>query len=253
MEDLFGRHAIVTGAGSGVGEAIALELAAKGARVTVMGRRLDPLEAVAAKSDRIVAVSADVTDGDGMMRSVEAACAKNGAVDIVVANAGVAESAPLKTLTEDKFRDIVDVNLTGVFNTFRAGFEYLNQGPNGRLIAIASIAGLRGYPYISAYCASKHGVIGLVKSLAVELATTGVTVNAICPGYTDTPMLTRTIDTIMDKTGRSRDQAEESLLKMNPQRRFIQPSEIAATTLWMCGPGGASVTGQAIALSGGET
>jgi 3-hydroxybutyrate dehydrogenase len=251
MEDLFGRHAVVTGAGSGLGEAIALALAESGARVTAMGRRREPLDALARQNSRIVAVEADVTDSAILGPAMDAAVNANDSIDIVVANAGAASSTPLKRMTEETFREIVDVNLVGVFNTFRTSFEHLNQGPNGRLIAISSIAGLHGYPYMSAYCASKHGVIGLVRALATELAATGVTVNAICPGYTETPMLARTIENIMERTGRTREQAEEPILATNPQGRFIKPEEVAATALWLCGPGAASVNGQAIELSGG--
>lgn len=251
MADFFGRHAVVTGAGSGVGEAIALALAESGARVTAMGRRRDPLDALARRSDRIIAVDADVTDYDATSRAMEAAVAENDRIDIVIANAGAADSAPFKRMTEELFRSIIDVNLVGVFNTFRASLDHLNQGPNGRLIAISSIAGLRGYPYMSAYCASKHGVIGLVRSLAAEFAPTGLTANAICPGYTETPMLTQAIEGVMEKTGRTREQAEAPILATNPQGRFIKPEEVAATTLWLCGPAAASVNGETIALSGG--
>ncbi|MAS07115.1 MAG: 3-hydroxyacyl-CoA dehydrogenase [Ahrensia sp.] len=251
MDDPFGRHAVVTGAGSGLGEAIALSLAESGARVTAMGRRREPLEALARRNGRIVPVEADVTDGESLGRAIETAVDTNDMIDIVVANAGMADSEPFRKMTEAHFRSIVDVNLVGVFNTFRACFDKMIQGPHGRLIAISSIAGLHGHPYMSAYCASKHGVIGLVRSLAVELAKTGVTVNAICPGYTETPMLTRTIENIMEKTGRTREEAEAPILATNPQGRFIKPEEVAATVLWLCSPGAASVNGQAIELSGG--
>jgi 3-hydroxybutyrate dehydrogenase len=148
---------------------------------------------------------------------------------------------------------MIDVNLTGVFNTFQACLAEMNQKKPGRLVAIASTAGLKGYGYVSAYCAAKHGVIGLVRSLGLELAKTGVTVNAICPGFTDTPMLHKSIDNIVAKTGRSREEAEASLREVNPQGRFIQPDEIAETAIWLCSDAAASMTGQAISLSGGET
>ncbi|MBU4528728.1 MAG: SDR family oxidoreductase [Hoeflea sp.] len=253
MSELMGHHAIVTGAGSGAGEAIALALAARGARVTALGRRLEPLQALAARDDRILAVSADVTDRAELDAAIAQAVEKNGAPTLVIANAGSAESAPFLRTDAEMFRSTLDVNLTGVFNTFQATLSRMNQKQPGRLIAIASTAGLKGYGYVSAYCAAKHGVIGLVRSLAQELAKTGVTVNAICPGFTDTPMLHRSIDKIVDKTGRSRAEAEASLRDVNPQGRFIQPDEIAETVIWLCGDAAASITGQAISLSGGET
>lgn len=252
MAELMGHHAIVTGAGSGAGEAIALALAGNGARVTAIGRRLAPLEALAAQDDRIFAISADVTDADAMASAIAEAVERNGAPTIVVANAGSAESAPFQRTDAALFRAALDVNLTGVFNTFQAAFAKMNRAQPGRMIAIASTAGLKGYAYVSAYCAAKHGVVGLVRSLALEFARTGVTVNAICPGFTDTPMLHRSIDNIVEKTGRSRDEAEASLRDVNPQGRFIQPEEIVGTVLWLCSDAAASVTGQAISLSGGE-
>ena len=148
---------------------------------------------------------------------------------------------------------MLDVNLGGVFTTWQAGLAPMLAAGWGRLIAVASTAGLKGYPYVTGYCAAKHGVVGLTRALALETARTGVTVNAVCPGYTPTPMLERSIETIMAKTGRCRAEAEAPLLAANPQGRFIEPDEVAAAVLWLCGDGAASVTGQAISVSGGET
>lgn len=253
MADMIGQHVVVTGAGSGAGEAIALAFALKGARVTALGRRLAPLEAVAVQSDRIFAVSGDVTDHASLEAAIAQAVEKNGAPTIVIANAGSAESAPFLRTSADQFQAMVDVNLTGVFNTFQVCLAKMNPKTPGRLIAVASTAGLKGYSYVSGYCAAKHGVVGLVRSLGQELARTGVTVNAICPGFTETPMLAKSIDNIVEKTGRSREEAEASLRSVNPQDRFIQPEEIAETAIWLSSDAAASMTGQAISLSGGET
>ena len=250
--NLSGRHAIVTGAGSGVGAAVALALADAGAAVTIVGRRLASLEKVARGHARIFSAAGDVTDADSMKQVIEAAVARAGPVAIVVANAGGAESAPFSRTTPEMFRASLEVNLTGVFNTFQAGLAGMARGVPGRLIAIASTAALKGYPYVSAYCAAKHGVVGLVRSLALELATTQTTVNAICPGYTETPMLERSLNNIVAKTGRSRAEAEAMLKAGNPQNRFIKPQEIAETIAWLCSDAAASVTGQAISISGGE-
>lgn len=252
MDDLAGRHALVTGGGSGVGAAIAVALAAAGAKVTITGRRSEPLEAVAAGRRGIRTATADVTRPDEVKAMFASASAEWGPPQIVIANAGAAESRPFLKTDADAFQAALDVNLNGVFNTWQAGLGAMIDAGWGRLVAVASTAGLKGYPYVSAYCAAKHGVVGLTRALALETARAGVTVNAVCPGFTRTPMLERSIETIMAKTGRPRAEAEASLLASNPQRRFIEPDEIAATVLWLCGAQAGSVTGQAIAISGGE-
>jgi NAD(P)-dependent dehydrogenase (short-subunit alcohol dehydrogenase family) len=253
MGGLTGRPALVTGGGSGVGAAIALALADAGARVTIAGRREGPLAEVAAGRSDIRAVTGDVTQAGAVHAMFDAAADGWGAPQIVIANAGAVETRPFLKTGADEFRAALDVNLTGVFNTWQAGLAPMIAGGWGRLIAVASTAGLKGYGYVTSYCAAKHGVIGLTRALAQETARTGVTVNAVCPGYTRTPMLERSLDNIMAKTGRSRAEAEAVLLASNPQGRFIEPAEVAATVLWLCGEAAGSVTGQAIALSGGET
>jgi NAD(P)-dependent dehydrogenase (short-subunit alcohol dehydrogenase family) len=253
MMDLAGRHALVTGGGSGVGAAIARALADAGARVTIAGRRPEPLAEVAAGHDGIRTTVADVTDAAQVSALFAEAAEAWGAPDIVVANAGAAASRPFGRTSAEDFREMLDVNLTSVFTTWQAALPAMLGRGRGRLVAIASTAGLRGYAYVAGYCAAKHGVIGLTRALAQETARTGVTVNAVCPGYTRTPMLERSIATIVAKTGRSRDEAQATLLAANPQGRFVEPGEVAAAVLWLCSDAAASVTGQAISVSGGET
>jgi NAD(P)-dependent dehydrogenase (short-subunit alcohol dehydrogenase family) len=248
---LAGRHALVTGGSSGAGAVIARALAGAGACVTISGRNAAALAEVAGAEMRTV--TGDVTKPAEVRDMFAAASAEWGAPAIVVANAGSAASqAFLKTTAED-FAAMVDLNLGGVFATWHAALAPMIEAGWGRLIAVASTAGLKGYPYVAGYCAAKHGVVGLTRALALETATTGVTVNAVCPGYMLTPMLERSIQTIMAKSGRSRTEAEAPLLAANPQRRFIEPDEVAAAVLWLCSDAAASVTGQAISISGGET
>ncbi|MEX3009869.1 SDR family NAD(P)-dependent oxidoreductase [Hoeflea sp. TYP-13] len=252
MAELSGKHAVVTGGGSGVGASIAQALAEAGATVTVSGRRRDVLDDVAKTSDRISAMTCDVTDPDSVASLFSSVCAAHGGVDIVIANAGAAESVPFSKQDIDGWRKAIDVNLTGAFLTMQAGLSAMAGKDWGRIITIASVAGLRGYPYVAAYCAAKHGVVGLTKSVAMEVAKTGITVNAVCPGYTQTPMLERTLDNIMEKTGMSREDAAKALLRQNPTGQFVQPEEVAQTVQWLCGPNSASITGQALSVSGGE-
>jgi NAD(P)-dependent dehydrogenase (short-subunit alcohol dehydrogenase family) len=252
MDDLSGKHAVVTGGGSGIGAAIALALAGAGAKVTIAGRRTEPLERTASEHAGMRWVTGDVTDAQSVAAMFAKVVGGHGPANIVVANAGAAVSKPFLKMEPDDLRSMVDVNLAGVFHVWQTALQPMLDSGWGRLIAIASTAGLKGYPYVSAYCAAKHGVIGLTRALALELAKTNVTVNAVCPGYTESPMLEQSIDTIMRKTGRSRAEAEAALKASNPQGRFVQPAEVAQTVLWLCSAGAASVTGQAIALSGGE-
>lgn len=247
------RHALVTGGGSGIGRAIALALAQSGIEVTVGGRRVKPLEDLAAEHELIHAAAADVTDEASMEALYAQAQAARGPFDIVIANAGVGESAPAHKTSLDLWNRTIDTNLTGAFLSVRPAIEPMKRAKRGRIVFIASIAGLKGAPYVSAYVAAKHGVIGLTRALAAELAQSGVTVNAVCPGYVETPMLERTLANIMAKTGRSEAEARAELAGDNPQGRIIQTDEVAGAVMWLVSDAARSVNGQAIAICGGET
>ncbi|RUU93649.1 MULTISPECIES: SDR family NAD(P)-dependent oxidoreductase [unclassified Mesorhizobium] len=248
-----GKHALVTGGGSGVGRAIALALAAAGIDVTICGRREAELTEVAGENGRIFGIAADVTDEVAMAALYETAQAARGPFDIVVANAGMAGSAPAHKTALSEWQRTLDVNLTGAFLTVKPALAGMAARKTGRIVFIASTAGLKGYAYVASYVAAKHGVVGLMRALAAETAKSGITVNAVCPGFVETEMLEESIQRIIEKTGRSVEQARSSLASTNPQGRFIQPDEVAAAVLWLCGDAAQSITGQAISISGGET
>ncbi len=246
------RHALVTGASRGIGAAIAASLTRAGATVTALGRSEASLSALMARGDARGFVLADVTDAAAMAKACEEAAASHGPVDILIANAGGGDSAPFHKTGADMFRRMMDLNFMGVVHAAHAVLPSMLARGDGRIVAIASVAGLRGYPYVSAYVAAKHAVIGLVRSLALETATRGVTINAVCPGYVDTDLTDETVSRIMQKTGRSRADALAELTKHNPQGRLVTPQEVADAALWLCGAGASSITGQAIAVAGGE-
>ncbi len=247
------RHALVTGGGSGVGKAIALALAEAGIKVTICGRRQQSLDTVAQSNPRIHGVSADVTDEASVKALYETAEAARGAFDIVVANAGMSGSAPAHKTTLGDWQRTLDVNLTGAFLTVRPALAGMLERKRGRIVFVASTAGLKGYAYVAPYVAAKHGVVGLMRALACETAKSGVTVNAVCPGFTETEMLDGSIARIVEKTGRSASEARAMLAATNPQGRLIEPDEVAAAVLWLAGEDARSITGQTISVSGGET
>ena len=240
-------HVIISGGGTGVGAATAHAFANVGAKVTILGRTGDTLQAQGLSYQ-----ICDVTNAAEVKIAFEAAREEHGPISTVVANAGAADSVPFAKMTTESLSNMLDVNIVGVFNCWQAALPDMKVGGRGQMIVIASTAGLKGYPYVAGYCAAKHGVIGLTRALSLELAPLGITVNAICPGFTETPMLDRSIKNIVKLTGMSTEDAVKSLKRGNPQKRFIQVDEIAGTALWLCSESARSVNGHTLNLNGGE-
>ena len=252
---LAGHHALVTGGGTGIGAAIARTLAAEGARLTLVGRRLEKLketaEAIASRQGVHCAV-ADVTDRAQVDAAFASARDVHGPISILINNAGVAGSAPFAKVTAETWRHVMAVNLDALLHCCQAALPDLLQVQHGRIVTIASTAGLRGYAYTAPYVAAKHGAVGVTRALAAELAKADVTVNSVCPGFTGTEIVADAIATISATTGRSEEEAIAELTRFNPQGRLITPDEVADTVLWLCLPESRSITGQAIAVAGGE-
>lgn len=248
---LDGRHALVTGGSRGIGAAVAEALAASGARVTVLGRDRAALDAVAGRTDGL-AVTADVTDAAALDAAMSAAEVRFGPIAILVNNAGAAATAKFTAADDALWDRMIALNLTSVVRATRRVLPGMLERGWGRVITVASTAGLKGYAYVSAYSAAKHAVIGLTRSLALETARSGVTVNAVCPGYTDTDLVRDSVARLVERTGRPAEALLAEMVAGNPQRRLIEPAEVARAVLWLADPASGSMTGQAIAVAGGE-
>ncbi|MES2105457.1 MAG: SDR family NAD(P)-dependent oxidoreductase [Pseudomonadota bacterium] len=252
---LAGKHALVTGGGRGIGEAIAAALLEQGACVTIAGRDEANLQSAVRhllSRGRVNYVCVDVADRLSVQRAFEHATVRLGRIDILVNNAGQAGSAPFQKTDDQLWQQMLTVNLSGTFYCTQQVLPAMLLAGWGRIVNIASTAGLTGYAYVAAYCAAKHGVIGLTRSLALEVASKGVTVNAVCPGYTETDIVRDTIANIVSKTGRSEEQARAELAAANPQKRLVQPAEVADAVMCLCMPGASAMNGQSIAVAGGE-
>ena len=245
-------HAVVTGGGSGIGAAVARALAAEGARLTLVGRRREALEATAATLPGACIAPADVADRAAIDEAFAAARGAHGPITILVNNAGIAPSAPFARVTAEAWRRAMAVNLDALFHCCQSALPDLLAAETGRIVTVASTAGVKGYAYTAPYVASKHGAIGLMRALAAEYAASGLTANAVCPGFTDTDIVGQAIANIRLKTGRSEAEALAELTRFNPQKRLIDPAEVAEAVLWLCLPASRSVTGQAVMIAGGE-
>jgi 3-hydroxybutyrate dehydrogenase len=256
-KDLAGRHAIVTGGARGIGAAIAAALASHGANVTIMDIDREAMQQQAATLSKagggaVGSRYIDLSDPEAVDAAFDGLDAKLGAPSILINNAGIALSAPFSKTDLTFWRKMIDIDLTGAFLCMRKVLPGMKEAGFGRIVNTVSTAGLKGYPYVTAYCAAKHGLLGLTRSLAVETAKTGVTVNAVCPGYADTDIVRGAVANIVAKTGLSEEDALAQLTSHNPQARLIQPAEVAEAVIWLCRPESGSVTGQAIVIAGGE-
>ncbi len=242
-------HAVVTGGGSGIGAAIALALSRDGLHVTVMGRSMARLRGLDLPEAQCIVC--DVAD-PGSVQSAFDQAAGRAPIDVLVNNAGAALSEPFMRTTGDHWQQMLDVNLTGPFLCTRQVLPGMRERGFGRIVNVASTAALKGYAYVAAYCAAKHGVLGMTRALALEVARQGITVNAVCPGYTDTELVAQSVERIARKTGRSLDDARAQLAAGNPQGRLVEPQEVAQAVAWLCRRDSSAINGQAIAVAGGE-
>ena len=249
---LSGRHALITGGGTGIGAAAAGHLRALGAKLSLLGRRMEPLQAVA-EGFGGTAIQCDVTDPARIGAAFDEARSANGPIDLLIVNAGIAESAPFHKMTRESWDRIIATNLTAAFDCARAAIGDLLKSDNGRLVFVASVASLRGVPYAAHYAASKHGVLGLMRSLAAEYAKTNLTVNAVCPGYVDTPMTDQSVARVSEITGRSEADSRSVITNMNASRRLVDPQAIANVIAMLCLPLSQDINGAAITIDGGTS
>jgi NAD(P)-dependent dehydrogenase (short-subunit alcohol dehydrogenase family) len=250
--ELEGRHALITGGGTGIGAAAAQHLSAAGAKLSLLGRRLEPLTAV---TDELggTAIQCDVTDPDRIASAFDEARGVNGPIDLLIVNAGIAESAPFHKMSRDSWDRIIATNLTAAFDCARAAIGDLLKSDNGRLVFVASVASLRGVPYAAHYAASKHGLLGLMHSLAAEYAKTNLTVNAVCPGYVDTPMTDQSVARVSEITGRSEGDSRSIITAMNASGRLVDPAAIGNVIAMLCLPLSRDINGAAITIDGGTS
>jgi len=252
MNGLNGAHVVVTGGGTGIGAAAAAQLSGAGARLSLLGRRMEPLQATA-EQVRGVAVQCDVADTGAITTAFDTARAAHGPIDILVVNAGIGDSAPFARTSRDAWDRILAVNLTAAFDCAQAALPDLLASANGRIVFVASVAGLRGVPYAAHYAASKHGLLGLMRSMAVEFAKTSMTVNAVCPGFVDTPMTDQSVARVAEKTGRSEDASRSAIAQMNASGRLVHPDAVATAILTLCLPQSRDINGAAITIDGGTS
>jgi 3-hydroxybutyrate dehydrogenase len=252
MAILDGRHALVTGGGRGIGRAIAKALSGAGATITVLGRQEAALKDTVSAGDAKGYVVADVTDEAAVDAAVKQAVSTRGPIDILIANAGTGVSVPFMKGTSAQFREMFELNVMGVVYATRAVLGEMTKRGFGRIVVNSSVAGLKGYAYVTAYCTAKHAVVGFVRALAQETVRSGVTVNAVCPGYTDTDLVQGGIEHVISKTGRTREQALADMLKDKPNGRLIAPQEVADAVLFLCSPGASAITGTTLTIAGGE-